>query len=72
MKITPKTYPAAKRSLYSFLTEEIQGYVARAGGPEKLSILLGRSRMYIRTKLTRNISFDRLEELYNECREKIK
>ena len=70
--ITDKNFSDKKKELRLFLAGEIGKYINRAGSAENLSLLLDRSETYVRMILKRKATTERLENLWNECKEKIK
>jgi hypothetical protein len=72
MSISEKNYKEKRTELKLYLVKEIGLYIHRAGSTEKLSLLLDRSITYVRIILDRNPSIEKLEDLLDECRRKIK
>lgn len=70
--ITDKNYEEIQAELKSYLVQEIGFYIKKNNGMENLSLLLGRSRTYVRMVFNRTTSIERLKELYKECKRKIK
>ena len=66
-----KYFTESKKDLKLFLYKEIENICKHAGGPEKLSLQIGKSKGYIRRTLDREKQKDnmnRLEKLYLEIK----
>ena len=68
MTITDKNHKPVKHDLRIFYASEIGRFINRAGSQENLSILLGKSKTYVRMILNREATTERLESLYEECK----
>lgn len=71
MKITADNYDELKAAMDTFLRAEIDRYVEHAGGKRALAAALGKSCTYIIMALRRD-SIVGLEEVWRECRAKLK
>ena len=72
MAVTEKNHENIKTELRLFYAGEIGKAINRAGSMEKLSMLLGKSSTYVRMTLSRETTTEKLESLYNECKEAFK
>ena len=70
--ITKNNYNIIKKNLILYLIGEIGIYVKSSGSMEKLSLLLNRSKLYVRMIIGRKSSIEKLETLLDECRRKIR
>lgn len=70
--LTLENYAEAKKDLRLFLAGEIGKYLTHAGSYEKLSLLLGKSNLYVRMIINRTSSIEKLEKLLKECQKKVK
>lgn len=71
IQVSKENFDEIKGHLRTFLIEEIETYIKKAGGQKELSLLFGMEETYVNTKYRRakRGSFSGLERLWRECRE---
>ena len=72
VKLTLENYAETKKDLRLFLAGEIGKYLTHAGSYEKLSLMLGKSNLYVRMIINRKSTIEKLETLLKECQDKVK
>ena len=70
VRVTANNYESIKTAMKRFLILEIRRYETKAGGQNRLSVLLGYSDKKV-AMVTKRQSFSALERLWKECREKL-